>query len=207
MDELIAELEKSGVLRSPPITQALATVDRADFVPENVRAYAYKDTALPIGFGQTISQPYTVVYMLERLQAQSGNRVLEVGYGSCWATALLAKLVGPRGRIYAFEIVPELCAFGKQNIAKYPALMHRAEMLCESAESGYSDRAPFDRIIAAASLVEVPGEWRAQLASGGRMVYPKDGALFLEIKNADGSFSVQKFPGFAFVPFRRKIKR
>lgn len=239
MDELIAELKHIGVLRSLPIKKALAAVDRAGFVPENVRAHAYEDTALPIGFGQTISQPYTVVYMLERLQVRRGDRVLEVGYGSCWATALLAELVGAEGRVYAFEIVPELCAFGKQNLAKYPELARRVELLCENAEDGYAAKAPFDRIIAAAALPDVPtseGEevlrsagpnvptdeseevlraaepnvpeaWRKQLAPRGRMVYPKGNSLFLETKKADGTFSIQEFPGFTFVSFRRKNGR
>lgn len=201
MNDLIVELEQSGVLHSPSLREALASVDRADFVPEELRESAYEDTALSIGFGQTISQPYTVVFMLEQLQVRRGDRVLEVGYGSGWATSLLANLVGPSGRVCAFEIVPELCAFGKQNVEKYPALARRIEFICASAERGHSTGAPFDRIIAAAAVGKVPTAWREQLAVRGRMVYPKNGSLFLETKDADGTFKVQEFPGFAFVPF------
>lgn len=201
MDELIAGLEQSGVLRSPLIKAALGTIDRADFVPEKFRRSAYEDTALLIGFGQTISQPYTVVFMLEELRVRRGDRVLEIGYGSGWATMLLADLVGPSGRVYAFEIIPELCEFGKQNIKKYPVLMRRAQFICASAELGYSTKAPFNCIIAAAAVENAPTAWREQLAVHGRMIYPSGNSLFLEIKKADGTFKVQEFPGFMFVPF------
>jgi protein-L-isoaspartate(D-aspartate) O-methyltransferase len=206
MNELIAELEQNGVLRSPSIKKVLEAIDRADFIPEQLYSNAYENTALPIGFGQTISQPYTVIFMLEKLRVRRGDRVLEVGYGSGWVTALLANLVGSSGRVYAFEIVPELCAFGKQNIKKYSAFMHRTQLICVSAEHGYGAEAPFNCIIAAAAVKNVPNVWREQLVVHGRMIYPRDNSLFLEIKKADGTFKVQEFPGFVFVPFRNKQK-
>ncbi len=204
MRELIAHLEREGVLRSPALKRALAAVDRADFVPAELRASAYEDDALPIGYGQTISQPYTVVFMLEKLGVRKGDAVLEVGYGSGWVTALLARLAGPAGRVCAFEIVPELCAFGEKNLEKYPALRPRAHLACASAEDGCPAHAPFDRLIAAAAVEKVPGAWRAQIAAGGSMLYPRDDSLFLETKKADGTFSVAEFPGFVFVPFVKK---
>ncbi|HUY62658.1 MAG TPA: methyltransferase domain-containing protein [Candidatus Paceibacterota bacterium] len=200
MEALIAELRRAGVLRSAAIARALGAVDRADFVPDELRAEAYEDTALPIGRGQTISQPYTVVVMLEALQARRGNRVFEIGYGSGWVTALLAHLVGHAGRVYAFEIVPELCAFGKRNLEKYPILAKRVELTCASAEDGYPAKAPFDRITAAATVDGVPNAWRDELAPGGRMVYPKGDSLFLETKSARGTVRTREFPGFVFVP-------
>src|SRR3989344_651660 len=100
-EALVLALMRSGVLQSERITRALQVVDRADFVPKAQKHLAYADEALSIGFGQTISQPYTVVFMLERLAAEEGNVVLEVGYGSGWQTAMLAELVGKEGRVHA----------------------------------------------------------------------------------------------------------
>lgn len=204
MQELINELHEDGVLRSDSISKALAKVNRADFVPLDLKEEAYENIPLPIGKGQTISQPYTVVFMLEHLAVKSGNIVLEAGYGSGWQTALLAELVGDKGHIYAFEIVPELCSMGKENVSKYPDLRFRADFFCSSAEHGYKAAAPFDRVIAAAEVKDVPQAWREQLAVGGKMIYPQGNDLVLEIKKEDGSFSTERYPGFAFVPFIQK---
>lgn len=201
---LIEKLREEGVLRSDSIVQALTKVDRADFVPEDLRERAYEDIALPIGKGQTISQPYTVVFMLESLTIKPGSIVLEAGYGSGWQTALLADLVGKKGHVYAFEIVPELCDMGKRNILKYPDLSSRVDLFCSGAEYGYKEAAPFDRIIAAADVREVPNVWREQLICGGRMVYPQGKDLVVEVKIGDDSFKTERYSGFAFVPFIQK---
>ncbi len=206
MPPLIAHLRQIGAVHSLSLIRALEEVDRADFVPESVKSRAYEDEALPIGEGQTISQPYTVAFMLEQLQVHLGDTVLDIGYGSGWQTALLAHLVGPAGRVYAFEIVPLLCEQGKSNVEKYPHLARRAQCFCRSGEDGYAEEAPFDRIIAAAEVKEVPGSWRNQMKPGGRMIYPKDDALILEVKKHDGSFETTAFPGFAFVPFIKTTK-
>ncbi|HEY4501943.1 MAG TPA: methyltransferase domain-containing protein [Candidatus Paceibacterota bacterium] len=202
MPKLIEHLKDKGVLHSPAIIRALEEVDRADFLSEDMKDVAYEDTALPIGGDQTMSQPYTVVFMLEQLQVRPGDIVLDVGYGSGWQTALLSRLVGPSGKIYAFEIVPQLCELGRKNLLAYAQLSKRTEFLCMNAKGGYGEVAPFDRIIAAAEVkTEVPQAWRDQLLPGGRMVYPKGNALVLEVKRPNGSFEVKTFPGFVFVPF------
>ena len=201
MPQLIESLKEKVVLHSPAVVQALREIDRADFLPAGQKDLAYEDTALPLEAGQTISQPYTVVFMLEQLRVRPGDVVFDVGYGSGWQTALLAQLAGPSGRVYAFEVVPELCALGKGNLEKYPHLSKRVELVCLNARGGYGEAAPFDRIIAAAEVRAVPPAWRGQLIPGGRMVYPKGNALVLEVKKPNGSFEVREFPGFAFVPF------
>ena len=198
---LIQGLKRKGVLNSDNITAAFLAVDRKDFVPLELQEDAYDDTALPIGGGQTISQPYTVAFMLKLLNVEEGNCVLEVGYGSGWQTILLSHLVGKNGKVHAFEIVKELCEFGNENIKKYPELFVRVDSRCQSAESGFSSAGPFDRIIVAAEVKKVPEAWRQQLAKGGRMVYPHDNALILEEKLPDGAFETKTYPGFVFVPF------
>lgn len=201
MPQLIEHLQRTGVLRSKLIIEALRFVDRADFVPDELQNAAYEDTALPIGSGQTISQPYTVVFMLEQLSIAKGNRVLEAGYGSGWQTALLAYIVGETGSVYAFEIVPELSEVGRKNIKKYPKLDKRVSLLNASAAEGFLNASPFHRIICGAEVSEVPQAWRDQLEIGGRMVYPYRQGIVAEVKKPDGDFDAEIFPGFAFVPF------
>jgi protein-L-isoaspartate(D-aspartate) O-methyltransferase len=201
MPQLIRHLREAGVLRSSSITNALKLVDRADFVPEEVRQAAYEDIPLPIGYNQTISQPYTVVFMLEQLYVSKGHRVLEAGYGSGWQTALLAYLVGETGSVYAFEIISALAEFGRKNISKYPKLDRRISLFNTTAANGLSAASPFDRIICGAEVREVPSAWREQLRSGGRLVYPYKQGIAAEVKQANGHFKTSFFPGFVFVPF------
>ncbi|OHA08450.1 MAG: hypothetical protein A3A44_00895 [Candidatus Sungbacteria bacterium RIFCSPLOWO2_01_FULL_60_25] len=205
LDELIASLRAKGVLKSARIARAFGRVDRKDFVPAEFVERAYDDTALPIGEGQTISQPYTVVFMLELLAPEASERIVDVGYGSGWQTALLAELVGKRGRVYAIELLPNRCASGKANVEKYPALASRVDFYCENAAPGLPAVARevggFDGIIAAAEVREVPPAWREQLKIGGRLVYPRASSIFREVKKADGAFDAKEYAGFAFVPF------
>lgn len=198
--KLIELFKHRGVLKTPTIVRALEKVDRRNFVPEELAKFAYEDGALSIGFGQSISQPYTVVFMLELLQAKPGDKILEIGYGSGWQTALLAELASPKGHIDAFEIVPELCEFGKKNLGKYPELAERATLHCQSAAKLIESKNKYDRIICAAEVKEVPNAWREQLKIGGRMIYPRGHSIFLEEKIA-GEWRISEFHGFVFVPF------
>ncbi len=200
-ERLITHLKQLGVLQSSRIIEALRTVNRADFIPKDLRKYAYDDVALPIGYRQTISQPYTVVFMLEKLSVQPGDKVMDVGYGSGWQSALLANLAGKEGNVYALEVMPELCKWGEKNVLKYPDLYRRIKFFCQSAGLGCPEVAPFDRIIAAATLLKVPREWREQLNVGGKMVYPSDNSIYLEEKMSDGKFIKKEYPGFVFVSF------
>src|ERR1051325_8765025 len=100
------------------IERAFKSVPREHFLPAELRGHVNIDAPLPIGFGQTNSQPTTVRLMLEWLEPEPGNKILDVGSGSGWTSALLAKLVGPKGKVYAVELVPELVKFGQQNAAK-----------------------------------------------------------------------------------------
>ncbi len=222
MEELVKNLKKSGVLRTPQIIEAFLKVDRKDFVPESLKDAAYFDEALPIGRGQTISQPYTVAFMFELLyggpstyfdgaqhKSLRASKIMDVGYGSGWSTALLAEIVGEEGKVYAFERVEELCNFGEENLIKYPELHRRVLLFCKDASGGVPGE-EFDAIIAAAELKEIPASWREQLKIGGRLVYPKEQTIFKEVKKGENArlpsgqaFSVQKYPGFVFVPFVR----
>ncbi len=211
--DLVGELKARGVLKTPAIVRAFLAVNRVDFVPEGQKFFAYADEPLPIGEGQTISQPHTVAFMLELLAPKAGERILDVGHGSGWSSALLAHIVGEKGKVYAVEIVPKLCRFGKGNAKKYSELAERIKFYCKSAKNGLPKIAKeigdFDGIIAAAEVDEVPHAWREQLKAGGRLVYPKDGSLWKETKLLGGStakFKKEEFPGFAFVPFVKEAE-
>jgi len=205
MNELIKSLINNGVLKTSNIIEALSKVDRTDFVPETLKNLAYEDEALPIGFGQTISQPYTIAFMLELLKPSKDNHILDIGSGSGWQSALLAEIVGEKGKIYAIEINPDIFEIGKTNVTKYPDLSKRIESYCQNAKNGLPEIAEniggFNGIIAAAEVPETPASWREQLKINGRLVYPKGGSIFLEIKKTKTDFEVSQFLGFAFVPF------
>lgn len=199
---LIDELIAARVLKTPVIIKAWQKIDRADFVPVELKNRAYENVPLQIGQGQTISQPLTVAFMLEILQPQVGQVILDVGYGSGWQTALLAEIVGERGHVVALEIVPKLCEQGQKNIAQYHFIERGVvEVHCQSAAGGWPERAPFDRIIAAASAAEIPVSWREQLKTRGRIVAPVGTSLMRLNKKEDGSWREEEFPGFVFVPF------
>ena len=205
MDELVKSLVNNGVIVSESIRRAFAKVDRVHFVPGDVIDLAYEDTALPIGEGQTISQPYTVAFLLELLSPRAGDHILDVGSGSGWQTALLAEIVGTKGQIYAIELVRNLYEFGKGNLEKYPELLERVKLYWQNAESGLPREAEvvggFDGIIVAAEVTEVPKAWRSQLKVGGKLVYPQGSSIYKEVKLNDSEWQVNQYPGFAFVPF------
>ncbi|QQG42389.1 MAG: protein-L-isoaspartate O-methyltransferase [Candidatus Giovannonibacteria bacterium] len=197
---LADNLIKRGVLKTPRLIEAFRAVDRKNFVPKEFEDYAYIDEPLAIGEGQTISQPWTVAFMLELLNPESGDNIMEVGYGSGWQTALLA-YVG--ANVYAIERVPELCKFGKENFEEFfnlplnPLLNKegRGEVrfYCQDGVPGLPEIAQkiggFDKIIAAASaspkpglghlgLGHLPATWRNQLKIGGKIVAPIGGSIF-----------------------------
>ena len=188
-------------MKTPSIIDAFEKVDRKDFVPEELKDKAYLNTPLPIGYGQTISQPLTVAFMLELLQPEKGNRVLEIGSGSGWQTALLAHIVSGEGKVFAAELIPELMAFGRKNVAKYGFIKNKTvEFHSFNAVKGFPEKAPFDRIISAASGMELPAAWKEQLKVGGRIVAPVKDAIHLLIKKSETEFEESIYPGFAFVP-------
>ena len=173
MDErllLIESIEAAGILKTPSIKDALIAVDRKDFVIPEYIDHAYDDRALPIGEGQTISQPSTVVFMLELLQAEKGHKILDAGSGSGWTTALLAHLAGHLGRITAMEILDSLRVLGEKNFRKTGC--DNAIFITGNAAIDISDEVLFNRILVNASASKIPTSLLSQLAVGGKMVIP-----------------------------------
>lgn len=191
---------ETKVLRSERIEQALRAVDRKDFVREGYRVEAYEDYAIPIGEDQTISQPTTVVYMLETLDVQPGQTVLDVGCGSGWTTALLAHLVGNDGHVVGVEINDSLAEFGQENISTYD--FTQANIRQGNAMEDTQPEAPFNRILASAAAPKVPDMLTRQLTSGGVLVMPVEEKIVKLVKKPDGTYDRTKKEGFRFVPMQ-----
>ena len=199
--QLINLLIQEGYLKSPAIIKAFKKIDRADFVSPETLNEAYGNYPLPIGLGQTISQPATVAFMLELLQAQAGDKVLDVGSGSGWQTALLAELVGPKGQVIGLEIKDELVKLAQDNLVNYN--YQNIKLVKGNGWQGLPDEAPFDKIIIAAAASEVPQALKEQLSESGRLIAPiGQGSQDIVVidKISQNRFKETRYPGFVFVP-------
>lgn len=187
-------------VRDPEVLRAMKKVPRHLFVPEDIRDHAYEDRALPVGYGQTISQPYVVAAMTEALQARPGMKVLEIGTGTGYQAAILAEM---GLKVFTIEIIPELAKSARERLEK---LGYRGITVIEGdGYKGYPQEAPFDRIIVTAAPPEVPQALKEQLAVGGRLVIPVgefDQDLIVLEKKPDGFVSSYLFP-VRFVPMVR----
>ena len=204
MEELIEHLKEDGVLHSPHIIRAFSAINRADFVPPDMKGWAQADEVLPLPSGQTISQPYVVAFMLEKLEPKEGQKILDIGSGSGWTTALLASIVGQNGKVIGIEVLPELAAFGKTNVTKYNFIEKGiAEIICANGADGHEKEAPFDGILVSASLANqhIPLAWKEQLKIGGKIVVPIQHSIWVYTKKDEHHFAQEEYPGFAFVPF------
>jgi len=193
------QIRQRGV-SDPRVLEALRTVPRDRFVPPEARGRAYSDMPLPIGFGQTISQPYIVAYMTEVLGAAPSDRVLEIGTGSGYQAAVLSMLVR---EVYTIEIVPELAQRAEATLR---ALRHEnVTVRAGDGYGGWPERAPFDRIMLTAAPDEIPEPLLDQLAPGGRLVAPvgpQGGTQWITVvdRNEQGLTERQTI-AVQFVPF------
>ncbi len=204
--DLIDNLIQTGWLKTSNIIDAFRKIKRKDFLPEESKDLSELNEALPIGFGQTISQPLVVAFMLEQLQPRQGDKILDIGTGSGWTTALLAEIVGSKGKVIAIEVIPKLKEFGEKNVAKYNFLEKGlVEFICADGSKGYEKEMPYDKILASASAQEkIPYAWKQQVKIGGRIVTPIGSSIWLFIKKSEKEFKEQEYPGFAFVPLIEK---
>ena len=199
---LAPEAVESGVL-DPAVLQVMSEIPRHEFVPEDVRAYAYQDRPLPIGYGQTISQPFIVALMTDLLDIEPGDKVLEIGTGSGYQAAVLSPLAE---RVYSIEIIPEL---GERARGVLDALnFDDVEVRIGDGYYGWPEAAPFDAIVVTAAASHIPPPLVEQLKPGGRMVIPVGGPfsaqhLMLVEKLPDGGVTTRQLLPVQFVPFTR----
>jgi len=204
---LASRLREDGI-RDAEVLRAIATVRRDRFVPPEHVSDAYEDRPLPIGSEQTISQPFVVAYMTELLTPLRGKRVLEVGTGSGYQAAVLAEL---GAEVFSIEILPELSTAARAALTR--AGYERVELRVGDGYAGWSEKAPFDRILVAAAADAIPRPLVAQLAGGGRLVMPVEdadtGEQWIRIldKGSDGSTKEQRAIAVRFVPMTGEAER
>ena len=182
------------------VSEAFDATPRAGFLPRLSRRRASYDGPIQIGRGQTNSQPRTVDAMLRLLEVREGDRVLDVGAGSGWSTALLAHLTGPSGEVVGVELEPTLVAFGRGNLASFGRPWARIEP-ADPAALGWPAQAPYDRVLVSAEPRELPAELVEQVSVGGRMVIPVDGTMLLVERTPSGP-EVSEHGCYRFVPLR-----
>lgn len=203
--ELVAETAETAAMTgrkvlSPRLLAALAKVRREAFVPPSERDLAYANAPLPIGSGQTISQPFIVALMTELLDLDAQDVVLEIGTGSGYQAAVLAELVR---HVYSVEVIPELANSAREALVAQG--YRNVEVRCSDGALGWPEHAPYDAIIVTAAAPKIPSELVKQLAPHGRMIIPVGGRfadqkLVLIEKDAAGQVKQRDVLDVAFVP-------
>lgn len=188
--------------KDDPITVAMGQVPRERFLRPTARSRAGVDAPLRIGHGQTNSQPRTVRDMLQLLDVQPGQRVLDLGSGSGWTTALLATLVGPTGHVVGVELVPELTEWGAGNLSTCHLPWARIEQ-AQPGVLGWPDEAPYDRILVSAEPHSLPPELVDQVGPDGVMVIPVAGRMLRVHRPGEEEVVVEKLGHYRFVPLRQ----
>ena len=191
------QLRRRGILDTSVLAAMLA-VPRHEFVPAELRSRAYEDLPLPIGGGQTISQPYIVAAMTLALRPESSDRALEIGTGCGYQAAVLSLLAK---EVFTIERRPELASTASEKLANLG--YHNVHVHCGDGTLGLPEFAPFDAILVAAAAPAAPGPLLAQLAEGGRMIIPVGDADNQElqlIEKQAGGFSTKILEGCRFVP-------
>jgi protein-L-isoaspartate(D-aspartate) O-methyltransferase len=204
MNRLVNDLIRRGYLKTDLVIEAFSEISRVEFVREEFIGQAFSDIALPIGYGQTISQPSTVAFMLKLLKLERGQNILDIGSGSGWTVALLCYITGRHGRVTAVEIKGSLKEYGEINVNKFHFLRENGERIAEfylrDGSDGLPENAPYDRILVSAFSDSIPEKLKDQLKIGGVMVMPIGNSIWRLEKKSEKEYITQKYPGFSFVP-------
>lgn len=197
---------KGRGIKDPRVLAAVEAIPRHEFVPEKQRAAAYEDRPLPIGAGQTISQPYIVAYMSEALELTGKERVLEIGTGSGYQTAILARLAAA---VYSIEIIAALSDQAKANLA--PLGFTNIELKVGDGFFGWEEKAPYDAILLTAASPKVPESLWRQLREGGRMLMPRgepgQTQRLIRLRKVGGKEVVENLSAVIFVPLTGAVRK
>lgn len=204
---LVEKLKIEGIIKSELVEEAFLSVPREYFVPDHLKVYAYSDTPLPIGYGQTISAPHMVAIMTEELHVEPGDKVLEIGTGSGYQAAILAHIVSKQsgGHVYTIERIPQLARGAVLNIANArPDLLDFITVIVGDGSKGVELFQPYDKIIVTAAAPRIPEPLLQQLRPGGVMVIPVgnrwEQILQIVIKDRKGSIRIRDSIACIFVP-------
>lgn len=195
-DYLVDSLISDGILQNKKLIEAFKKIDRKDFTLLEEKSDIYSNSHLTIGYGQTISEPKIVAHMLEFLDLQPANRVLDIGSGSGYTTALISQTIGRVGYVFGLEKVPALVNFGKENLKKYE--IYNAYISKASYDLGVKNK-KFDRILVSAAANEMPMELLFQLEENGKIVIPIKKSIYL-IEKKEGMFLEKRVMDFEFEP-------
>jgi protein-L-isoaspartate(D-aspartate) O-methyltransferase len=203
-EEMVRNQLAAGGIRNAEVLQAMAEVPRHEFVPPSLRAYAYADGPLPIGHGQTISQPFIVAYMTQAMELRKEDTVLEIGTGSGYQAAILGKLTK---EVYTIEIVQPLAESARAVLSKLG--FENVHVRLGDGYLGWPEKAPFDAIIVTCAPDHVPEPLISQLKEGGRLVIPVGAAGGIQqlvlLRKRNGQISKEKMLDVRFVPMTGKI--
>ena len=202
---LIKSWISSGTIKDRKVIEAFRKIPREEFIEESRREESYGDYPLPIGEGQTISQPTTVAIMTQALELEEGHKVLEVGSGSGYQAAIITEIIGTKGKIISTEIVPELAELAKNNIKKLA--LKNIEILNYDGSKGYAKEAPYDRILVAAASPKIPKPLIDQLKENGVIIIPVGNMLeqaMIKGRKTNGKLSEEILGDFVFVPLKGK---
>lgn len=196
------QIEGRGI-RDKAVIDAMRTVERHKFVPDNMVQSAYDDSPLPIGYGQTISQPYMVAYMTEIIKPKPGHKILEIGAGSGYQAAVLAEIIDS---VFTIEIIPELWKSSSERLKKLG--YDNVKCMNEDGYYGWEEHAPFDAVVVTAATEFIPPPLIKQLKEGGKMIIPVGSPFLVQtltlVEKNNGKIRTRSLMPVRFVPFTRK---
>jgi protein-L-isoaspartate(D-aspartate) O-methyltransferase len=193
-------------IRDRRVLEAMGAIERELFVPEKLRSRAYEDRPLPIGEGQTISQPYMVAFMTEQLHLKGTERLLEIGTGSGYQTAVLGKLAA---EVYSIEIIPKLSERAQALLRQLG--FDNVHLKVGDGFFGWQEHGPFDAILVTASAPKIPEALWRQLREGGQLIMPlggeRQGQVLVRVTKSDGKQIVEELTEVVFVPLTGAIRQ